>query len=534
MGLLDKLFGKKTIPAELLTDDSDMENTGSGNVSSPQSTGTYAETANGQLPTKEEFTELFRKSFSQFFPENLDTVQNHMQLPLMTASAFDITPVLVYARDKVYSRFDSEPEKLSELGNAAIAKVAIELEKYFGTLSADTVESAVMYAQGEGLGKAWYVLDYYRRMLKAEYTQNIISVHNIITNELIERSVPGADYFSESYGEILEKCSGCTDAEMLPALRKRLFAKLMSFDKIYVLSDGNFNSNFPYIGADGKAEIQTNAERANALKEFLEKSTGLKVGISEYSKNEYMKLFKKLCHNGLSAIRLDNGLSPVELDISEHIITGEVNLLERCNRYARGMFIRSMQYLSRLKEIPEAEKDSEGAKLLIKSRTGASICGYRALAGGLVYVLAKGIQNDGQTLYTPKALETAREIMKSSGITDENTLVSVGDSGYDVYDGALTIRTASKKTQDSEKTYVFAFTEKECMQTVRDRFAKGGVEDGIIIMSFQELLKSCTGYDGFILDMGLYSYEVPAESFGKIVEKVREEGIIVNGKAIGA
>ena len=59
----------------------------------------------------EEYTHLFRKKFRAHFPEALDTIDRHMQLPFMIGEAVDISPVIKYAVTGVYSRFKTEPEK---------------------------------------------------------------------------------------------------------------------------------------------------------------------------------------------------------------------------------------------------------------------------------------------------------------------------------------------------------------------------------------------------------------------------------------
>lgn len=134
----------------------------------------------------EEYTTLFRKRFRGHFPEALDTVESHMQLPFMIGSAMDISPVIKYAETSVYSRFASEPEKLSELSRAAVAKVAVELEKFIGENPSEYFCIPCSEANSESLEKAWIVLDFYCSMLKPEAVQNITKLYRFITNELIE------------------------------------------------------------------------------------------------------------------------------------------------------------------------------------------------------------------------------------------------------------------------------------------------------------------------------------------------------------
>ena len=137
----------------------------------------------------EEYTYLFRKNFRGHFPQSLDTIESHMQLLFMIACAVDISPVIEYAGTSVYSRFEKEPEKFSELSRAAVAKTAMELERFVGEKHPEYFCISCYTAQSESLEKAWIVLDFYCRMLKPEFIANINKLYEFITNELIARDL---------------------------------------------------------------------------------------------------------------------------------------------------------------------------------------------------------------------------------------------------------------------------------------------------------------------------------------------------------
>ncbi len=488
-----------------------------------------------QNTSREEYLGKFRSEFRYRFPKSLDTIESHMQLPYMVGSAVDISPIIEYASNNVYERFRNQPEKLSELSRAAVAKVAMELEQYIGSRAAGDFALSLKRAHEDSLEKAWIVLDFYCRMLKAEYTENIAKLHGMITDELILRSTdPVHQAQSESYEEVLAKCAKAisedNDASVISELKKRLFQKLMHLDSIYVIHDATFNNAFPYIGADGRLEIQTSPERAESLKAFLEKNGDSRVDIVEYKKEEYESFFSKVLHHGLAVIRIDNGFTPVEVDIAGLFDNGEKNLIEVCNRYARGRFVSELQYGYRIKNLLDDRRDSEDYRVLSSAMVSARTNGYRALAGGLLYVFNIGGAKCGTTLYTQKALETAGEIMKAMGIIDESTLIAHGDSSFDVFTGEIAPRVIKKKSSTAGKGFVCAFTDKENADKIHKRLTDAGANDAVIVMTLGELCENCGDHAGFILDMSSYGLEVPIEVFGRIGECVKTNGIIVDGK----
>ncbi len=494
-----------------------------------------------QMPNaeqREEYLAKFRAEFMHHFPRSLDTVESHMQLPYMIGTAVDIAPVIEYASSNVYARFAEEPDKLSELSRAAVAKVAMALEKYIVSRDAQDFLVMLQRAHNDSLEKAWIVLDFYCRMLKSDYTANINMLHAMVSDQLISRSGnPAIKAQSESYEEVLAKCAKTAsedpDSPELPAMKKRLFEKLMALDSIYLVHDETFNNAFPYIGADGRLEIQTSADRASSLKDFLEKGGDSKVGITEYKKEEYEKLFTKLLHHGLTVIRLDNGLTPVEIDIDGLYDNGEKNLIEICNRFARGRFVSELQYGYRIKNLLPDGRESEDYRVLASAMLKARSEGYRALAGGLCYVFNIGGAKPGTTLYTSRAMETAAEIMKVMGIVDENTLIAPGDMAYEVFEGEISLRSVQKKSSTPDKGFVCAFTDRENAEKIHERFTAAGANDAIVVMTLGELCHACGGCAGFILDMSSYGLEIPCELFGKMSECVKTEGILVDGKTVG-
>lgn len=546
MGLFDKLFGKRKptnpteVPEEILeeaeiADESDVVLPEEAAEEPQQEEAPAAEAPVVLDEERQESIRKFRASLRKYFPTSLDAVEYHMQLPYMISSAVDITPVIDYARDNVYSKFEDNPEKLAELSRAAVAKVAMALEKYLDETNGEDIRLAVSRAHSDSLEKAWIVLDFYCQMLKSDYTGNIKVLYDIVTDELIARGSKSDEKIDdESYEDVLAKCSkfiagGASDEEIF-ALKSELFRKLCLLDSIYVVHDDTFNSAFPYVGADGRLEIQTNAKRAEALKGFIEGKGDSRVTIREYTHAEFDKFFSDAIHNGLTVARIDNGSTPVELDIADFYDNHENNLLEIGNRYVRGRFISELQYGYRLKNLLSDKKDSDEYRVLSGAMLEARSKGYRALSGSLVYAFNIGGARNGVTLYTPGALETAKEIMKVMGVIDEDILIAPGDTRYEVFEGELALRAVQKRDTAPGEGLVCAFTDKANADKIGSRFAEGGATDATVIVTLGELCSQCASHAGFILDMTSYGIELPKEMFIKINEYVKTGGLIIAGK----
>ncbi|MBR5309473.1 MAG: hypothetical protein IKU43_11935 [Clostridia bacterium] len=545
-----KLGRNDEIPADLLDEAEYPEESDVILDSFPQDeeeTTEYAEYTEEEAPAdieteitdemRSESIAAFRGRFRVHFPASLGTVEAHMQLPLMAGASFDASAVVEYARNEVYSKLENDEEKLSMLGQAAVAKVAMYLEKHLSDADFDEIYASVKKAPTESLEKTWIVLDFYGKMLKADFTENIGKVYKIVTDEIITREMPVKTAGKpESYEELLEAAAKASaenpDSEELTSLKKALFAKLLGLEKIFVLNDAGFDKGFPYAGADGRIEIQTDKARASALKDYLEGKGEAVVTVEEYSDGEIDKLFDKIIHCGLSEIRLDNGLTPAELDTADLFETGERNLIEVSGRSARGYFLRELQYRYRLENLLADKTDSEEYANLSSAMQKARENGYRALAGSLVYALHMGEGKNGTTLYTPKALDAAREIMKAMGTSDESILIAPGDDGFEAFGEELNLRSIPKRNSPPEEGFVCAFTDIGNAEKIYSKFEDRGVDHAIVAVTLGELCRGSMAYAGFVLDMSSYGLEISKDKFVAISECVKEKGPLVAGKEI--
>lgn len=540
MGFLDKFFDKLKLqkPGEVpfeLMNEPDLPEEQDVIISTQKAREIIDEKAENtiQMISREEYIKKYRSVLMRLFPENLDSVENHMRLPSMIDSVVSISPVLEYAKNEVYAKLLKEPEKFTEVSRAAASRVAVEIEKHLFGIDPEQMRSLCGFAHTNSLGSAWIVLDFYCRMLRQEYTRNISKLYDIITDELVAR-----DFMTDSirtakeYEELLVKCSELSkvdgDAEDLMMMKRELLGKLFDLESIFVLCWEGINKSTPYVGTDGAVEIQTDRKRAKDLAVYIEKEQSVEVFVVEYKNEQFEKFFSDILHSGLFEIRLDRGKASVEIDIREYYTNEEENILEISNRYIRGMFIRQIQYGYRLYKFSDSEISSDEYKnvssLMLKTENRL----YRAFGGGLFYALIEGeSKKDGTTLYTPRAMEKAKEIMAFMENSDDSILVAPGDSSYDILDTEPVLKSIKKR--NAENGYVCAFSDRENAEKICARFNENGSDCQIVAVTPIELCSAGAVCSGIIMDMLSYGFEITSDEFEKIGEYVRSGGAIVNG-----
>ena len=538
MGFFDKFFDilksqrPGEVPAELMNEP-DFPDEPDVIMPAKDNAGTNFEKADALL-SRDEYTTRFRATFMHLFPNSLDTLESHMQLPYMVNSAVNIAPVIEYAEKEIYSRFKAEPEKLVELSRAAVTKVALALEKYLSELDSEQFQSSCGLAHMDSLGKAWIVLDFYCRMMKRDFAESIALLQDVITDEIIARGFLSDVITAEKeYEYHLDKCSELVlagnESPNIWVAKRELLEKLFALDCIFVIYCKAFGKAYPFVDTDGRVEITTNKKSAQALKERLSENGTVDVTIVEYKKEQYEKFFSEMLHNGIFVIRPDGEKSNVEIDIRDYYTNDEENILEVSNRYVRGMFIRKLQYKYRLENLPEDKVDSDEYSTLSSAMLSAGNRGLRAFAGGLFYALYDGKTNEGDTtLYTPRAMERAKELMVVLGETDESILIANNDRAYDVLETEPTLKSIRKK--GAENGFVCAFSDKESAEIIRKRFCDGGAVCSVVVVTPGELCNCCAGSEGFVMDINSYGLEIPVSAFAKISEYVKASGVIVNGK----
>ncbi|MBP3580509.1 MAG: hypothetical protein J6K12_04600, partial [Clostridia bacterium] len=286
---------------------------------------------------------------------------------------------------------------------------------------------------------------------------------------------------------------------------------------LFVLFDEDFNSGFPYVSIDGRIEIFLRYETGVCLKKHYEKTNYGHTTLRRLEKKEYEKLFRAMIHMGIHLARLDNGIFPVDLLVSELAAgEGSCNVVERFNSAMRGLFIRNLQLKSRIQKASQQIKGTLQEKAMLEAMLTCRFNGYREFGNSIVYVFSNPPFEKGVTLYTKKALEKAKKLCKAAKL-DEKALVAPGDSEYKVYEGGMNFRVTHKIDDDSmEHSLVCAFTSRMEAEKARLHFEKFGCNDSVVVVTFEELAGQIKECAGTLVDMSSYGLEIKKREFEQI------------------
>ena len=130
---------------------------------------------------KEQFTHLLKQRASRYFPSDLNGVEAQRQILRMAAAVISSAEGCVAAADR-----DIWPKAGGELPMGhAIAQCAFLVNKAIGSGPAGS--GIFRNRTGEELLKAWIALDYYSYVLKPEYSGNIRTLRDQLTELLYSR-----------------------------------------------------------------------------------------------------------------------------------------------------------------------------------------------------------------------------------------------------------------------------------------------------------------------------------------------------------
>lgn len=338
-----------------------------------------------------------------------------------------------------------------------------------------------------------------------------------------------------SLDELLKKCESLHKADPksadIPPLKEKIVAKVKQLDALYVAYDLDFNNRFPFIDTMGRMEFYTRHDRAENGKAFFESHNEGRFEIRKIPKAQFEQFFEDLSCNSYTMIRLDNGFAPVELEVSMFSDSKLPCVVDRSNAGIRYLLIRDLQYAYRLKKLDASLKGSKKEHVLTEMMLTMQANAYQTLAKGLIYVFGPGPHRPGTTLYTPKALARAKDLLQEYKL-EESALVAPGDSGVEEYTGSLNLRVTMKHSgQSMAESFCCAFTERKSAEEVHVAFARSGCDDCVIVVTFEELMGQAVQCAGIVLDMPTYGLEIPKEEFGKIQMYGQiPGGIVVNLK----
>ena len=476
--------------------------------------------------------EKIRHVAKQYLPGDVTSIYALRLMVKTLVDELEVPKDIIEEAEKVFEKYKSgqinHVQCCAAVANGVNTMISAAEEYKLSPRICNNTEDALL--------KTWVVLDCFASTLKADFSVNLKVLRNRLS-DIIEKS--GLDESDEKTVEVIhaleKECSELAkDKEKTSELAekvKTLVSLLLERKALFVLFDDDFNSAFPYVGFDGIAELFIKYETAFALKKHFETSGNGHTFLRRIEKNEYEKFFKSLHHMGIKAVRVDNGIKPV--DVPVHFFANVVNhnLLERFNSGMRGLFLRTSQYNARINKNISQIKDTPREKSMIECMLTARFNAYRELGNSIVYVFANPPYESGNTLYSVKALEKAKRLCELSKM-DEKALIAPGDSGYGTYNGGMNFRVTRRNEEDAlENSYVCVFTSRLEAEKTRLHFEKFGCNDSVVAVTFDELASQINGCAGALVDMSSYCFEIKKREFDEIKKWRAVKGkIVVNLK----
>lgn len=303
--------------------------------------------------------------------------------------------------------------------------------------------------------------------------------------------------------------------------------KLQDLEELYLIMDEDFNNSFPYIGTDGRIELCSTEEAAEALKAYLHKNYMGHVSIKKIPGKEIPEELTRLSDLGIAILRLDNGVEPVEIWFRDFLDRETTSLLEKENSAIAQMLLRDLQYACRANKLEDP--DPAGKKNLLEHMLTMRYNAFSRLGNTAVYALAEVPEGQGITWYTPRALELAKKRLAKQNLP-ESALLAPGDRQYRVYEWKANLRVTQLPGQTAAESLVCIFTGRAPAEQTRKRFAEYGAVDGILVISFEELYGHAMQCAGLIVDLPSYGYVLKKEDLQEVQEKALLDGVIlVNG-----
>lgn len=296
------------------------------------------------------------------------------------------------------------------------------------------------------------------------------------------------------------------NSKRLMKLKKEIGTKLLELDCIYIAFDEDFDSNYPYIRTDGRIEICTSLEKANYLKDYLEKYSKGHISIKKILKSDIKSFFDYFQHIGIYALKLDSLFNSIDLWFKDFYEFNHDGQIDNNNRIMRGFFLRDLQYSNRALNVDNKNNLME---LMMIMRYNS----YRELGNSLIYTFSEIPYINDITYCTEAAYSYINK--KNKNMHEVTNLQNV--------------RTF-KKTNDNNKLFICAFTDYKSAKIMRDKFSKMGYNDSIIIITFDELMNYINNCDGLLLDIANYKIELNKKDFDEILKFKKFNKIILPEK----
>lgn len=286
------------------------------------------------------------------------------------------------------------------------------------------------------------------------------------------------------------------------ASEKTKLAAALKKQSIWVAFDANLGGRLPFAGYDGRIEIFTAAERAqNAQKRIAESCGGLDFWTLKEIPVAEQEGFLQLCaENGLSALRVDNGFAPAELELKD-LWEGKP-----CENVAlRGMLVREAEYGVRCNRLKAAQAEERLQRGALESMLTLRNFAWRELGNSILYALCAMPSGEGGEFATSAA---AAKLGMGLRVVPGDKCVLLNE-----------------KQNGASRLPAFSSKKRALVLAARVRGAQP------VRMTFDDLVQRVGAAEGLLIDPDDLGYRLPKAEFDKVRELRAKPPMAVRVKA---
>jgi len=290
--------------------------------------------------------------------------------------------------------------------------------------------------------------------------------------------------------------------------RRELATAMRGLDKWFVAYDALANSRWPFLGFDGRIEVFTNAERADAAKKAVEKASGgiAMWNIMEIPAANFENFFKVCAEHGTVQLRVDNGFAAAELglrDFGRELLEPGVDL--------RNMILREISYGVRWKNLKEKNAPEINVRGALESMLTMRNFVYRTVGNAVLYAVAVVPQIRSEGLCTPAARAKMGAAADKMQLCNAEKCAVIGDG-------------------KSKQSFFAVFTS---VKRAAAFAAKANGPQGIgqpVAMVFDEIVPRIGNCDGLMIDVENFGYRIRKADIEKVMDLRTKPPMVVKIK----
>ena len=319
-------------------------------------------------------------------------------------------------------------------------------------------------------------------------------------------------------------------------LEKKLGWLIFKAEEIYVAYDDCFNPRFPMVeSARGFAHLYSTQELADNSAKFYSENHYYYVTIRKVEQKD-IKSFLRTCEEfGITQFRVDDGLEPVTVQLSNIIPHLDRGYIENYNCHIRGLMLRTMQTLRMIHlhgdEMDPKRKAGLNDWFLTWNRLMLQELGKTTLFVPCGLPEKMHDQLEGNYTYTEAGLKNIQNMMEKSKVKQSISRPSFTGKHIVIHsaqEGKLPIRIL--KTPD-EKQWLIAFTSRQ----QAEEFVKQTKKDDVIVgMTLDELAaEAASTCHGVLLDPASFALSLNDQTMEQALKIRYEKRLIYRSEAAG-